>query len=83
MRKVFSQDSSNVRRVKITEETREAYANRDKSLDRRDPDCPTMPPDFWKGAQIGKFRTPTPMRSILPRRGPVCATRTGWTDQSG
>jgi hypothetical protein len=33
MSKVFTQDGSNVRWVKITDEIREAYANRDKSLD--------------------------------------------------
>ena len=58
MSKVFTQSSSNVRRVKITDEMRKAYAERDKSLDSTDPDSPTMPPEFWEGAQIGKFYRP-------------------------
>jgi uncharacterized protein (DUF4415 family) len=44
--------------LKISDETRQAYADRDKSLDSTDPDCPTMPPDFWDGATIGKYYRP-------------------------
>jgi uncharacterized protein (DUF4415 family) len=44
--------------LKISDETRQAYANRDKSLDSTDPDCPTMPPEFWDGAVIGKYYRP-------------------------
>jgi len=58
MSKVFTQTSSNVKRIKISDKTREAYANRDKSLDSTDPDCPTMPPEFWEGAKIGRFYRP-------------------------
>lgn len=50
--------TSLVRRLKISDKTREAYANRDKSLDSTDPDCPTMPPEFWDGAEIGKYYRP-------------------------
>jgi uncharacterized protein (DUF4415 family) len=44
--------------LKIGEETRQAYASRDKGLDSADPDCPTMPPEFWDGAAIGKYYRP-------------------------
>ena len=50
--------TSSVRRLTISDETREAYANRDKSLDSTDPDCPTMPPEFWDSAEIGKYYRP-------------------------
>jgi uncharacterized protein (DUF4415 family) len=58
MSKVFTQNSSSVKRVKISDKTKAAYTNRDKSLDSTDPDCPAMPPEFWEGAQIGKFYRP-------------------------
>jgi uncharacterized protein (DUF4415 family) len=45
------------RTVKITDEIRQAYAERDKSLDN-DPDCPTLPPEAWENAEIGKFFRP-------------------------
>ncbi len=50
--------TNSVKRLKISDETRQAYADRDKSLDSTDPDCPTMPPDFWDGATIGKYYRP-------------------------
>jgi len=50
--------TSSVKRLKISEETRQAYASRDKSLDSTDPDSPTMPPEFWDGAVIGKYYRP-------------------------
>jgi uncharacterized protein (DUF4415 family) len=50
--------TNSVRRLKISEETRRAYANRDKSLDSKDPDSPTMPPESWEGAAIGKYYRP-------------------------
>ena len=46
------------KRLKISDETRQAYADRDKSLDSKDPDSPTMPPEFWNGAAIGKYYRP-------------------------
>jgi uncharacterized protein (DUF4415 family) len=49
--------TSSVKRLKISEETRQAYGRRDKSLDN-DPDAPTMPPEFWEGAEIGKYYRP-------------------------
>jgi uncharacterized protein (DUF4415 family) len=50
--------TSSIKRLKISEETRQAYANRDKSLDNADPDAPVMPPEFWEGAEIGRFYRP-------------------------
>jgi len=50
--------TSSVKRLKISNETRRLYAQRDKSLDNLDPDCPVMPPEFWDGAEIGKFYRP-------------------------
>ena len=50
--------TNSVKRLRISEETRQAYANRDKSLDSKDPDSPTMPPEFWDGAAIGKYYRP-------------------------
>ena len=44
-------------RIKISDETRQAYEERDKSLDH-DPDAPAMPPEFWENAQIGRFYRP-------------------------
>ena len=43
MSKVFTQTSSSVKRIGISDKTREACANRDKSLDSTDPDCPAAP----------------------------------------
>ena len=50
--------TNSVKRLKVSEETRQAYANRDKRLDSTDSDCPTMPPEFWDGAAIGKYYRP-------------------------
>jgi uncharacterized protein (DUF4415 family) len=46
------------RRLKITDEIREAYAKRDKSLDNADPDAPVLSPEMWENAVIGKFYRP-------------------------
>ena len=51
-------DEAERRRVRITDEIRRAYEERDKSLDCTDPDCPTMTPNFWEGATIGRFYRP-------------------------
>jgi uncharacterized protein (DUF4415 family) len=50
--------TNSAKQLKISDETRRAYADRDKSLDSTDPDCPTMPPEFWDGATIGKYYRP-------------------------
>jgi len=44
-------------KIKITPELRRAYSDRDRRLDN-DPDAPTMPPEFWKTATIGKYYRP-------------------------
>lgn len=49
---------SSAKRVKISAETRALYKTRDKSLDNADPDAPVMPPEFWEGAEIGKYYRP-------------------------
>lgn len=46
------------RRLKISDKTREAYTNRDKSQDSTDPENPTLPPEMWEGAIIGKYYRP-------------------------
>jgi len=37
---------------------REAYAKRDKRQDSTDPENPTLPPEAWDGAAIGKYYRP-------------------------
>jgi len=44
-------------KIEITDEIRKAYEERDKSLDN-DPDCPTLPPERWANATIGRFYRP-------------------------
>jgi uncharacterized protein (DUF4415 family) len=50
--------TNSVSRLTISDKTRRAYQRRDKSLDRADPDAPVMPPEFWRGASIGKYYRP-------------------------
>jgi uncharacterized protein (DUF4415 family) len=54
--------TSSGKRLKISEETKRAYADRDRSADSTDPDSPTMPPGFWDGAAIGKYYRPIKTR---------------------
>lgn len=56
MSKVSTKTSSN-KRLKISQRTRELYKQRDRSLDN-DPDCPTLPPEMWENAIIGKYYRP-------------------------
>jgi len=49
--------TSSVKRLKISQETRDLYELRDRSLDN-DPDAPTLPPDMWDNAIIGKYYRP-------------------------
>ena len=51
-------ETNSVRRLKISDKTRQAYQRRDKSLDRADAESLVMPPDFWQGASIGKYYRP-------------------------
>jgi uncharacterized protein (DUF4415 family) len=52
-----STKTNSVKRLKISEETRLAYQNRDRRLDR-DPDAPQLPPNYWNKAVIGKYYRP-------------------------
>jgi uncharacterized protein (DUF4415 family) len=45
---------NSVKRLKISEETKRLYEQRDKSLDNLDPENPVMSPLFWDGATIGR-----------------------------
>jgi uncharacterized protein (DUF4415 family) len=56
MRKTSTKNIS-VKRIRISDATRRAYEQRDRSLDK-DPDAPPMPPDSWDGAVIGKYYRP-------------------------
>ena len=49
---------NSVRRLKVSEKTRQAYFKRDRALDRH-PDAPQLPPGYWaKNATIGKYYRP-------------------------
>ena len=50
--------TSSAKRLKVSGATRAAWNSRDKSLDHLDPDAPVLPPEFWEGAQIGRFYRP-------------------------
>jgi uncharacterized protein (DUF4415 family) len=52
-----STKTSSVKRLKISEETKQAYRKRDPGLDR-DPDAPQLPPEYWSNAVIGKYYRP-------------------------
>ncbi len=43
--------------LEITDEIRQAYEERDRSLDN-DPDNPTRPPEFFQRGVIGKYYRP-------------------------
>ncbi|MGA3235269.1 MAG: BrnA antitoxin family protein [Bryobacteraceae bacterium] len=55
--KKASTKTSSVRRLKISEETRNAYGKRDRRLDS-DPDAPQLPPEYWGNAVLGKSYRP-------------------------
>ena len=44
-------------RIRITPEIRKAYEERDRHLDN-DPDAPTVPPEYWQNATVGKYYRP-------------------------
>ena len=48
---------SSVKRLKVSAETRLAYAKRDRRLDS-DPEAPQLPPEYWSNAVIGKYYRP-------------------------
>jgi uncharacterized protein (DUF4415 family) len=53
-----STKTNSVKRLKISPETRDVYARRNKALDNADPDIPVLPPDMWDNAVIGKYYRP-------------------------
>jgi uncharacterized protein (DUF4415 family) len=53
-----SMKTNSVKRLKISQETRDVYARRNKALDNADPDIPVLPPDMWDNAIIGKYYRP-------------------------
>jgi uncharacterized protein (DUF4415 family) len=57
MRKASTRTNS-PKRLKVSDKTRALYEARDKSQDNLDPDAPVKPPEFWEGAQIGRFYRP-------------------------
>jgi uncharacterized protein (DUF4415 family) len=44
-------------KIEITNDIRKAYAKRNRGLDK-DRDAPTMPPEFWANATLGKYYRP-------------------------
>jgi uncharacterized protein (DUF4415 family) len=52
-----STKTSSAKRLRISEETKEAYGKRDRGLDS-DPDAPQLPPEYWNNAVIGKYYRP-------------------------
>jgi uncharacterized protein (DUF4415 family) len=55
--KKASTKTSSTKWLKISEETRRAYAKRDRRPDT-DPDAPQLPPEYWGNAVIGKYYRP-------------------------
>ena len=55
--KKASTATNSAKRVKMSEKTKQAYAKRDRALDR-DPDAPQLPPGYWANAVIGKYYRP-------------------------
>jgi uncharacterized protein (DUF4415 family) len=41
----------------MSQKTRQLYEQRDKGLDE-DPDAPTLPPEMWENAIVGKYYRP-------------------------
>jgi hypothetical protein len=55
---------------RFTAAMRAAYLKRDKRQDSRDPENPTLPPEAWDGAIIGKYyRPPKPLVGLFFRSG--------------
>ena len=55
--KKASTKTSSAKRLKVSEETREAYGKRNRSVDT-DPDAPQLSPEYWANAMIGKYYRP-------------------------
>ncbi len=52
-----STESSSVKRIRVDSKIRELYDKRDRGLDNH-PDAPTLPPEMWDNAIIGKYYRP-------------------------
>jgi uncharacterized protein (DUF4415 family) len=61
MKKASTKTSSakrpNAAGLKLSAQTKQAYANRNRVLDK-DPDAPQLTPDYWANATIGKYYRP-------------------------
>jgi uncharacterized protein (DUF4415 family) len=55
--KKASTKTSSVKRIRVSPETREAWARRDRGAGS-DPDAPQLPPEYWNNAVIGKYYRP-------------------------
>lgn len=55
--KKASTTTNSVRKLKIGDETKQAYRKRNRALDK-DTEAPQLPPSFWAGASIGKYYRP-------------------------
>ena len=44
--------------IRVTEEIRRAYRDRDTRLEKLDPDAPLLPPEAWANATIGRYYRP-------------------------
>lgn len=55
--KKASTTTSSIKRLKMSKQSKQAYAKRDRALDG-DPDAPQLPPDYWANAVIGKYYRP-------------------------
>ncbi len=53
-----SESTLRTSKIEITDDIREAYKERDPGLDN-DPDAPTLPPELWANATVGKYYRPT------------------------
>jgi len=56
--KKASTRSNSPKRLKISDKTRALYDARDKTHDNLDLDAPVKPPEFWEGAEVGRFYRP-------------------------
>jgi uncharacterized protein (DUF4415 family) len=59
--KKASTTTNSVRKLKISEATKQAYRKRDAVLDpslKNDAEAPRLPPSYWAGASIGKYYRP-------------------------
>jgi uncharacterized protein (DUF4415 family) len=55
--KQVSTKTNSTKRLKISQQTKAGYGQRDRRLDN-DPDAPQLPPEYWDKAVIGKYYRP-------------------------